>query len=209
MRVTKFSHACLLVEHEESKMLIDPGVFSWQEHEADLAQLDKLDFILINHLHPDHMHLPLIKTLIDNSPKVRLIAASDAVSKLAQEGIEASKNGEANIKLEEHPHAELWGDMPTPRNVQFTLFDELTHVGDTHDVVGTADVLAMPVYAPWGSTKNAIQSILAAKPKKVIPIHDWFWSKPGKKWHYDLLENNLKPAGIELIRPVNGQPFDV
>ena len=51
MRITKFGHACVRVEHDGVALVIDPG--GWTEPEA----VEGATAILITHEHPDH-YLP-------------------------------------------------------------------------------------------------------------------------------------------------------
>ena len=48
MRLTKFGHACIRIEHDGHTVVIDPGGFT--EPEA----VDGADAVLITHQHPDH-----------------------------------------------------------------------------------------------------------------------------------------------------------
>ena len=48
MRITKFGHACVRVEHDGAVVVLDPGV--WTDAEA----VDGADAVLITHEHPDH-----------------------------------------------------------------------------------------------------------------------------------------------------------
>jgi len=48
MRITKFGHACVRVEHDGVALVIDPG--AWTEPEA----VDGATAVLITHEHPDH-----------------------------------------------------------------------------------------------------------------------------------------------------------
>ena len=51
MRITKFGHACVRVEHDGATVVIDPGVFT------DVEAVDGAGAVLITHEHPDH-YLP-------------------------------------------------------------------------------------------------------------------------------------------------------
>ena len=48
MRITKFGHACVRIEHDGTTVVLDPGVFT------DPAAVDGADAVLITHEHPDH-----------------------------------------------------------------------------------------------------------------------------------------------------------
>ena len=58
MRITKFTHACLRIEHDGGVLVIDPGVYS--EAEA----LDGADAVLITHEHVDHVDIEALRGVI-------------------------------------------------------------------------------------------------------------------------------------------------
>ena len=51
MRITKFGHACVRIEHDGTTVVLDPGVFT------DPEAVDGADAVLITHEHADH-YLP-------------------------------------------------------------------------------------------------------------------------------------------------------
>ena len=51
MRITKFGHACVRIEHDGVALVVDPGMFTQPE------AVDGATAVLITHLHPDH-YLP-------------------------------------------------------------------------------------------------------------------------------------------------------
>src|SRR4051812_50066303 len=51
MRITKFGHACVRIEHDGRTVVLDPGMFT------DPGAVDGADAVLITHEHPDH-YLP-------------------------------------------------------------------------------------------------------------------------------------------------------
>ena len=48
MRITKFGHACIRIEHDGHTIVVDPGGFTQPE------AVDGADAVLITHEHPDH-----------------------------------------------------------------------------------------------------------------------------------------------------------
>ena len=48
MRITKFGHACVRIEHDGTTVVLDPGVFT------DPEAVDGADAVLITHEHADH-----------------------------------------------------------------------------------------------------------------------------------------------------------
>ena len=49
MQLTHLGHACLLVETETARLLIDPGM------DSSFADVRDLDAVLVTHQHPDHI----------------------------------------------------------------------------------------------------------------------------------------------------------
>lgn len=49
MKLTHLGHACLLVETDGARLLVDPGTMS------DFAHVRDLDAVLVTHQHPDHV----------------------------------------------------------------------------------------------------------------------------------------------------------
>ena len=56
LSLTKFSHSCVLLEQTERVILFDPGDFSWSEGliKNKLDSLERLDYLILTHVHPDH-----------------------------------------------------------------------------------------------------------------------------------------------------------
>src|SRR5690348_16536547 len=48
MRITKFGHACVRLEHDGQVLVIDPGNFTQRE------AVDGATAVLVTHEHPDH-----------------------------------------------------------------------------------------------------------------------------------------------------------
>lgn len=186
MKISKYLHSCLLVENQEKTALIDPGIFTYNAKALDLTKLTQLDYLLFTHEHPDHMHLPFVKEIVEKFPQVKIITNPSIVALLAKEGIKASSNEDEMVKLEFVPHEKLWDKEP-PEHVCVTVFDKLTHTGDSIHLTKTADVLALPLTAPWGSTTDAVNKALSLKPKVIVPIHDWMWKDEIRQSMYQRL----------------------
>ena len=79
MKFTVISHACLYIEHKETRLLIDPWLIgscywrSWwnyPEPKSDLIKSLKPTHIYITHLHWDHYHGPSLRLFEYLQPKV-------------------------------------------------------------------------------------------------------------------------------------------
>ncbi len=174
MKVSKHAHSCLLAEEGGITILIDPGNYTSEENALDVNAIKKLNFILITHEHNDHMHMPLIRKIAKRFPDATIISNRKVAAILKKEGIKAATKGNDAIKITSAPHEmTLHG---APENSMFTLFGKLTHPGDSLSFTNTAEVLALPIQAPWGSMVAAVEKAAKLNPKFVIPIHDWHWN---------------------------------
>lgn len=202
MKISKHLHSCLLIEEEGKTVLIDPGSFTYQEKALETNALDRLDYILITHEHSDHMSIAFIKELLVKFPDVQVISNPSIQNILSGEDISVHTDlstlpADIDIQIEELAHEKLW-DIVAPQNVLFNVYGKLTHPGDSHHFDETREVLALPVQAPWGSTKQAVELALRLKPKVIIPIHDWMWKDGVRKAMYERLKGFFKQHGIDF-----------
>lgn len=201
MRLTKYLHSCLLIEEQGKTILIDPGEYTYTEKVLPLEKLDRLDAIFITHEHADHCSIPFLKELLTKFPTVEVVTNVDLVTKLRAEDISATVELPDFATAETIPHEDVVIAVP-PENQQFTFFAKLTHPGDSHHIKNTAEILALPIQAPWGSFANALKLAESLSPKYVIPIHDWHWKDQVRKGLYQraadyLQESNIIFKGLE------------
>lgn len=193
--ITKLVHACLLVEANGKRVLVDPGSFSWQDDRLEASAVEGVDRILITHEHADHVSVEFVRAALErsNGGLVETTPALQAI--LADEGIEAVTEGTPQFAA---PHERI-PIGPGPQNVGFHIEGVLSHPGDSHSFVETMPILAMPFVAPWGSLTNGADRARLVRPAYVIPIHDWFLSEGGRTFMYRLARMALDQDGIELV----------
>lgn len=208
MKVTKFVHACLLVEMPapvNRTALFDPGVMS--EESLNVDSLEYLDDIIITHNHSDHMSIPLIKRLVAKFPSVRITTTPEAVKQLADEGITATDQPSEGITFFDSPHESVEPLFPSPQEIGVHYLDKLSHPGDSHSFHETKAVLALPMTAPWGATIKAVKLALELKPQFILPIHDWHWSDAAGRQMYDGLEKLFSANNIKFFKLESGEPI--
>src|SRR4051812_15265297 len=112
MKISKHLHSCLLIEENGKTVLIDPGIFTYQEKALETDKLSNLDYILITHEHPDHMHVPFIKELMEKFPKAQIISNPSIEKILGEDKITVHTDlsdlpNDAGVQFEEVPHEKL------------------------------------------------------------------------------------------------------
>ena len=184
MKVTKFQHACLLIEHENSSVLVDPGEFT-----RDLIPPRKLDGIIITHDHPDHFDKKRVSQLLAKHPKATIAGPEAIITQFSNHPtIRAVVNtpftiGNMSLRFYGGTHAPIIPTLPTPENFGVLINDSLYYPGDSFVVPDNTkvDTLALPVSAPWLKISEAMAFLVAVKPRVVFPTHDGVLSEDGKE----------------------------
>jgi L-ascorbate metabolism protein UlaG (beta-lactamase superfamily) len=176
MRITKFTHACLRVEHDGGVLVIDPGVFS--EPEA----LDGADAVLITHEHFDHVDIEALRALKQPALTVHTHADVEAQLTDLDADVYAVEPGDtfvaAGMTVRAHGgrHAVIHPDIPRVVNVGFVIDTPdgpLYHPGDAFHVPDEEiATLFVPVSAPWLKLAEAIDFTRAVAPQRAFALHD-------------------------------------
>jgi L-ascorbate metabolism protein UlaG (beta-lactamase superfamily) len=166
MKITKFSHACVRLEHEGGVLVIDPGV--WAEPEA----LDGADAILITHEHNDHIDAPRLAGFggrvvvpadaVIEAPTVERIASGDEI---ALAGFTVRAVGSR--------HAFIHGGKPDVANLGYIVDGGVYIPGDAlHVPDQPIETLFVPAQGSWLKTTEAIDFANAIGPRRAFVIHD-------------------------------------
>lgn len=208
MKVTKFGHCCLLINENDVRILLDPGVYS--NPPADL----KADTILITHQHPDHLNMEMLKNILSQNPNCPIYTCEDVSAILSKEGIISNSVKEGQeirvkgipIKVIGKDHAIIYQKSPC-LNHGFHISNKLFFPGDALTIPHVpVDILALPVAAPWLKLSDAIEYALRVKPQKCFPVHDGGLKNttltnrvPGEA---------VTPHGIQWIVPEDGKEME-
>jgi L-ascorbate metabolism protein UlaG (beta-lactamase superfamily) len=201
MRITKYGHACILVERDEARILIDPGSFN------ALPEADRIDAVLVTHEHGDHCDIGQLRAILARNPDARVIT-HEAVGRLLEEagvaheliedGGSVTVNG-VSIESQGTEHAIIYGDASPCRNTGFLIGGELFVPGDALQEVPLAGVrvLALPTSGPWMKLAEAIDYAKRVRPEIAFPIHDALYTEEVQRTMIPrLVGGNLEAAGI-------------
>lgn len=203
MRIVHYGHACVLLETETARILLDPGAFSQGfEDERELSA------VVITHQHFDHIDSERLPALLRANPDAKLIVDPGTEETVAKLGLEFQvvRPGDAfeiagtAVNAVGGEHAVIHRDIPVIPNVGF-LFDHgaFYHPGDSFYVPEQkVDVLGLPTGAPWLKAGEAVDFLRAVSPRLAVPIHEAVLANPAL--HYGLF-TNLAPEGTEVRVP--------
>ena len=208
MRIIKFGHACVRVEHDGVAVVIDPGVFT--EAEA----LDGADAVLITHEHADHYLPDHLRTT--DAPVFTIDAVAAKIREDAPEVAErvsVVRPGEEfdaglPVRAVGELHAVIHPEFPRFYNSGYVVTageQKVYHPGDAltppeEDV----DILLVPVSAPWMKASEAIDFARAVKAPRNLAIHDRVYSEAGLGIIDGHMNAFLPDAGQDYVRLADG-----
>lgn len=208
MRITKFGHACVRLEHDGATVVLDPGMFT--EREA----VDGADAVLVTHEHPDHYlpdHLRATDARIftieavaarirqdapDLAERVTVVAPGESFDP----GIPARAVGEL--------HAVIHPEMPRFHNSGYVLTGDQSvyHPGDAlTPPEQEVDVLLVPVCAPWMRASEGVDFARAVRAPRNVAIHDRVYSEAGLRIVDGHMDAFLPKEGLAYVRLADGQ----
>lgn len=208
MKLTKHAHACVSLEKDGTRLVVDPGTFTPDAAEA-VAQADA---VLITHEHFDHFDAQVVAAALEARPglhvygtaavaaalgshdgRVRVVAAGDTF-----------RVGSVTVGVHGHLHARIHPDIPCPDNVGYLLDDgAVHHPGDAYCVPDApVRTLLLPTSGPWTKLGEAADYVRAVKPERVVEIHELMLSELGRQSTARLLgENGLTGIPVEHLEP--------
>jgi L-ascorbate metabolism protein UlaG (beta-lactamase superfamily) len=213
MRVTKFGHACVRLEHAGTTIVVDPGVYTSPE------ALDGADGVLVTHEHPDHYHPDHLRAV-----DVPVWTIADVAARIAEDApdvaervrtVSPGERVDAGLPVTAvgELHAVIHPELPRFHNSGFLVElgeRRVFHPGDALTGPGVdVDVLCVPVSAPWLKVSEAIDFARQVGAPVNLAIHDRVYSEAGLGIVDGHLDRFLAPAGQRYARIADGADLDL
>lgn len=166
MRIMKYTHACVRLEHEGRVLVIDPG--TWSEP----AALAGADAVLITHEHADHVDVLRLAGL--GVPVYAPAGAS--IPRLDVTGVSSGEEFTAagfRVRAVGGRHAVIYGGQPDCANLGYIVDGAVYHPGDSlHVPEQPIETLLVPAQGSWMKMAEAIDFVKVIKPQRAFAIHD-------------------------------------
>lgn len=185
MKITKYPQACLLIETDNKRILVDPGNINLQDRYIN-EDWKNIDVILVTHRHRDHCDIDAINAIINRDNSI-LYTSNEVIEKTGLNGTKVKENdiinlGEINIYVVKAVH----GFLPSMKQTDSEILENLGYIIDdgkirlyiTSDTICfnneyECDVVCMP-FNGNGLTIGMYEAPMFIKDlnaKLVIPIH--------------------------------------
>jgi L-ascorbate metabolism protein UlaG (beta-lactamase superfamily) len=183
MRITKFGHACVRIEHDGAVVVLDPGVFT------DAEAVDGATAVLLTHEHPDHYHPDHLRACDAPVFTIDAVAARlredapDVAERLTVVAPDDRFDAGLPVRAVGDLHAVIHDDYPRIHNSGYLLTvgdTTVFHPGDALTVPDTSvDLLLAPASAPWLKLSEAVDFVRAVGAPRSLAIHDRVYSEVG------------------------------
>ncbi|MEU4677851.1 MBL fold metallo-hydrolase [Micromonospora sp. NPDC023737] len=205
MRVAKYLHSCLLVDTGTTRLLVDPGRFTFVEGRVTPDDFGDLDAIAVTHHHPDHAD-PEALTALTRRTGAPLLGNQQSADHLREHGLTVTvlepgqhRIGAMSIEVISADHEPVLADE-TPANTAYLVDGILLHCGDSlHPVLFNhrgVDLLAVPVMGPYLTERLVAGFIAQLQPKGVLPLHDGYARDFFITQRYDTYRPYVEQLGI-------------
>lgn len=213
MRVTKFEHACLRIDEGSDALIIDPGSYT-----TPLDDLGTVAAVVLTHEHADHWTADHLRRILDAAPGTPIFApqgvanaVGDAFEVTTVSPGDEVTAGSFSLRFFGGRHEVIHSSMPVVDNVGVLVNDRLYYPGDSYAVPEgvEVDTLAAPAGAPWLRVGDAMDFVLAIKPRRAFGTHDMTLSVIGRGLHRNRLQWATEQHGGEFFELEPGDALDV
>ena len=211
MRITKYEHACVVLEEKGKKLVIDPGNLT-----PTFGDLSNIVAVVVTHEHEDHLNLANLQKILDNNPDVQIFAPAETAEKMTDFLVTMIQDGQTisvesfQIKFFGGPHAIIIPDEPLVQNTGLLVNQKFYYPGGSFVLPDEpVEVLAAPIDGVWLKLAETIDFVRTIKPKICIPTHDAELSEDGKKSVDTLMAQICQTLGTEYKRLQTGSYLDI
>ncbi|WP_371534872.1 MBL fold metallo-hydrolase [Streptomyces sp. NBC_00466] len=213
MRLTKYGHACVQVEQDARRLVIDPGGLT------DPAALHGASAVLVTHEHFDHFSEAALRAAADADSGLEIWTNAAVAEQLDGLGGRVHRVGDGDVftaagfEVQVHGtwHAVIHPDIPRVTNIGFLIDGTVFHPGDALTVPNQPGLgtLLLPVHAPWSTVGHLVDYVREVAPKRTYAIHDGALNDTGIAMVGGLLGEHGPGIGAPYTRLATGDTVAV
>ena len=216
MKLTKLEHAALILELSGKKLYIDPGSFT-----IALTGTANAVAVVITHEHADHWTPEQLGRIVEMNSDLRIFAPAGVARAIAAVNADLEvttvQAGDTvlvapfTLRFFGATHAVIHESIPVIDNVGVLVNDELYYAGDAFTIPEGVEVgtLAVPAAAPWMKLSEAMDYVLALKPKRSFTTHEMLLSRAGKELSNARIQGVTEQGGGEFFPLEPGDSLDL
>lgn len=185
MKLTKREHACLDIDLQNQRLLIDPS-----DYAKSLTNFDAIAAVVITHVHQDHYSKEILQKIIAQNPAVQILSTHEVADDAKPLKVTVAKVGQTyragpfSLEFFGGQHAVVNPAVPANQNFGVLVNDSLYYPGDSLDACPKPHkVLALPVMAPWLKVSETLAFIPKNSADLLFPTHNGFINEEGQNMY--------------------------
>jgi L-ascorbate metabolism protein UlaG (beta-lactamase superfamily) len=198
------------------KLYIDPGSFT-----TALDNTANAVAVVITHEHADHWTPEQLGRIVEMNSDLRIFAPAGVARAIAAVNADLDvttvQAGDTvliapfTLRFFGATHAVIHESIPVIDNVGVLVNDELYYAGDAFTIPEGVEVgtLAVPAAAPWMKLSEAMDYVLAVKPKRSFTTHEMLLSRAGKELSNARIQGVTEQGGGEFFPLEPGDSLDL
>ncbi|HZK58444.1 MAG TPA: MBL fold metallo-hydrolase [Cryobacterium sp.] len=202
MKLTKLEHAALILEASGRRLFIDPGSFT-----TALTDTANAVAVVITHEHGDHWTPDQLDRILAMNPGVPIFAPAGVAAAASGYDVTVVADGDTaeagpfTLRFFGARHAVIHESIPVVDNIGVLVNGEFYYAGDSFTIPDGVQVgtLAVPAAAPWMKISEAIDYVLALKPRRSFATHEMLLSRAGKDLSNARIKAATEQAGGEFF----------
>ena len=205
MQITKFEHACLVLEIEGKKVIVDPGVYT-----RPMTDQTNVLAVVITHKHDDHCNEAQLERILALNPNVQIFGTEEVCQRLAEYQTTAVHHGDFynvgpfTLEFFGDMHAEIHRSIPLLQNCGVMVNGKLYYPGDSFTRPDReVQLLACPSSAPWLKISEVIDFVAEVKPKRSFATHNIHLSAEGHELNNSRIQMTTEAGGgtFQFLQP--------
>lgn len=210
MKLTKYQHACFVVEKNGTSVVVDPGNLT-----HDFIMPKRVSAVFITHSHADHFDNQLVITILRQHPKAVLLAHESILIDFNNEHTQAISIGETvdvggiSLQFVGGTHEPIDITIAAPINIGVIIENHLYYPGDSYFAPKQPIVeLLVPISAPWLTIARSMDLIRTLKPSHTFPTHDAILSAEGQAMIDGMVQSITADLNVSYQR-INGKTVEL
>lgn len=212
MRVTRYHHACIVLNFDDQKIVIDPGNAT-----PTFGGFDNISAVVVTHAHVDHFHPEHLEKIITQNPNVSIFTTEEVKQAFPESNVVVVRDGDEHavgsqtLYFTSCMHASVHRDWPAAvTNIGVRVGNEFYYGGDSFMLPdGPVNVLAVPVAYAWARMDEVLDFVANSKPQICFPTHNKQLSDDGNAIANSWLSKVCKKYDIGF-KPLNvGEHLDI
>lgn len=211
MKLTRYSHACMVLEDNGQKFVIDPG-----NSVKNIDDITNVVAVFVSHEHPDHFFPANLENIVSANPDVDIFSTKAVADAFGKNVTVVSENdqhitGPFQLQFTGKKHALAHPDWDLGmENRGVIVNNSFYYGGDSFTLPNKPiKVLAAPLAYAWAPMEKIMNYVAQVQPEICIPVHDINLSSDGIAVAHHWLKLLCDREGITFhpLRP--GESIDI